>query len=261
MDLPPPSKKRRTIVSEPQEKKVRVKEKKVRVKVFSFHEINGAISYFAHIPGLFGENNVVPKELDSIKSTEWIGSSFMGHRIPRVTRWHGPGTYKFGGKKYKPFPYTKVLYDFQETVKSELRKALGAKSRDGLEFKWDFNSVLINKYATAEESISAHADDEPEFGNHPTIVSVSFGSPRKFVVSRMTEKVRQKAWKKRDLEWVPNPSRKPDKMEFVLSHGDCFVMAGSAQDFWVHSVPKQGGAPQKRPRYNLTFRPYAQARP
>ena len=232
-------------------------EEKIKVRVF--REVDGSVSFIALLPGLFANKKAIYEELKSI--SDWNEGKFMGHRIPRVTRWHGPGTYKFGGKKCKPFEFTKVLKDFQETVKSELRRALGDTSSQGVEFKWDrLNSVLVNKYSTGEDSISAHADDEPEFGKGPTIVSVNLGATRTFVLMRMSEKVRKKTWKKRGLAWIPNPTRKPDRMEFVLRHGDCLVMAGSVQDFWVHSVPKQKKteAPQSTPRYNLTFRPYAQ---
>ena len=38
-----------------------------------------------------------------------------------------------------------------------------------------FNSVLLNRYRTGKDSVSWHADDEPEFGERPVIASVSFG--------------------------------------------------------------------------------------
>ena len=190
-----------------------------------------------------------------------------------MIRWYGRGKYKFSGI-YHPFPYSSELKKFQKQLVLDLEKKMG-KSLDGVPFCWnDLNSVLINKYRDYSDSINPHADDEPEFGYHPTIVSVNFGASRTFIVKRMTELKRKQNWKKRKKKWIPFPDRKVNTMKFELNHGDVLVMAGSAQDFWFHEIKKEPNRKnvviyQQLPgmkrlsklsptciRFNLTFRPY-----
>jgi hypothetical protein len=51
-----------------------------------------------------------------------------------------------------------------------------------------FNSVLVNRYRTGQDSVSWHADDEPEFGRNPVIASVSLGGTRVFQLKHKTRK-------------------------------------------------------------------------
>jgi alkylated DNA repair dioxygenase AlkB len=51
-----------------------------------------------------------------------------------------------------------------------------------------FNSVLVNRYRSGQDSVSWHADDEPEFGSNPVIASVSFGDTRLFQLKHKKRK-------------------------------------------------------------------------
>ena len=103
------------------------------------------------------------------------------------------------------------------------------------------NSALVNKYRDHTDSISWHCDNEPEFGRHPTIVSVNFGISRRFILKPMTDTERKKEWGKMGKpNFQPTPAgAKKEKIEVRLDHGDVFIMAGAAQEFWYHAVPKE----------------------
>lgn len=81
-----------------------------------------------------------------------------------------------------------------------------------------------------------HADNEPHYGDSPTIVSVSLGARRDFDVRHNTS---------------------GRKLRVALGAGDVLVMRGSMQRHWQHAVPaRRGRTPGAalRPRINLTFR-------
>ena len=241
--------------------------------------MDGSKSVFVHIPRLVAKSGQkLYDELSSIPDSQWIQGKFMQHLTPRLVRWHSmtDKTYKFSGKKYESMPYTPHLERFSKSLPGKIRDALPQASIQGVNLDFDaLNSVLVNKYRDNTDSISPHADNEPEFGKHPTIVSVNFGISRKFILKPMTDKQRQREWSKGDrLEFNPTPPEaKNDKIEIRLDHGDVFIMAGAAQDFWYHQVPKEEDAMtvqrlQLLPgrdrlmkvqptsvRFNLTFRP------
>ena len=88
--------------------------------------------------------------------------------VPRLTAWYGDeGTsYIYSGIRNVPLPWTPALIE----VKRAVEPPSGVV----------FNSVLLNRYRTGKDSVSWHADDEPEFGAQPVIASVSFGGTRVF---------------------------------------------------------------------------------
>ena len=52
-------------------------------------------------------------------------------------------------------------------------------------FNTNFNSVLVNEYpAGVNTGIGLHADDEPELGTDPIVVSISLGAKEKFTLVR-----------------------------------------------------------------------------
>jgi alkylated DNA repair dioxygenase AlkB len=93
--------------------------------------------------------------------------------------------------------------------------------------------VLANYYRNERDSMGMHADDEPELGEEPTIVSMSFGATRTFVLKHKS---------RRDVPIV----RLPLLSESIL------VMKGATQKHWLHGIEKKTRA--HGPRINLTFR-------
>ena len=140
--------------------------------------------------------------------------------VPRLTAWYGDeGTrYIYSGIENVPLPWTPPLLE----VKRAVEPPCGVV----------FNSVLLNRYRTGKDSVSWHADDEPEFGARPVIASVSFGGTRCFQLKHKT---------RREL-----------KASVALTHGSLLIMRGGTQANWLHQIPKT--AKRVEERLNLTFR-------
>ncbi len=140
--------------------------------------------------------------------------------VPRLTAWYGDEgtTYVYSGIKNVPLPWTLVLLE----VKRAVEPPSGVV----------FNSVLLNCYRNGKDSVSWHADDEPEFGDQPVIASVSFGGTRTF-------QLRHK-------------KRKELNASIELTHGSLLIMRAGTQAKWLHQVPKTAKPVEER--INLTFR-------
>jgi alkylated DNA repair dioxygenase AlkB len=139
--------------------------------------------------------------------------------MPRLTAWYGdPGVaYTYSGLRNEPAPWNDVLLD----ILAELYAFTGYR----------FNSVLLNRYRDGNDSISWHADDEPELGESPIIASLSFGAARTFKL-RKTES--------------------GEEASIVLESGSLLMMRGASQHVYRHCVPKERKALGER--LNLTFR-------
>ncbi|MEE2768140.1 MAG: alpha-ketoglutarate-dependent dioxygenase AlkB [Actinomycetota bacterium] len=139
--------------------------------------------------------------------------------IPRLNAWYGDEgrTYSYSGIRLDPLPWTPLLKDLRDQ----------AGSAAGVEF----NSVLANLYRNGSDSVSWHADDEPELGSRPVIASLSFGATRSLQMRR------------RDGT---------HRTVVDLHDGDLMVMRGFTQALWMHRVPKVSR--EVGPRVSLTFR-------
>ncbi|RAH56216.1 DNA repair family protein [Aspergillus piperis CBS 112811] len=129
-----------------------------------------------------------------------------------------------------------------------LRQAVEKATDDGTRY----NFVLVNYYATGDDSISYHSDDERFLGQNPTIASLSLGVGRDFLLkhkpgggSTTTDADRA----------IANAAAKP--LKFPLKSGDMLIMRGETQANWLHSVPKRKGLQGSAGalgRINITFR-------
>lgn len=133
---------------------------------------------------------------------------------PRLESWHGPEDYSYGvdGRATKP-----------GVIKAALAHA--SKFAAGV----TFNSCLAVLYRDGSDSVAWHADDETDMG--PVVVSMSFGSTRRFSVRC-------------------NATR--EVTDFDLAHGDLLVMRAGAQEHFEHCIRKT--AKPVGPRVSLTFR-------
>jgi alkylated DNA repair dioxygenase AlkB len=141
-------------------------------------------------------------------------------QVSRLTAWYGDeGTsYIYSGIKNVPLPWTPVLREIKRAVEPPAGVV--------------FNSVLLNRYRTGQDSVSWHADDEPEFGEQPVIASVSFGGTRTFQFK--------------------HKKREESKASVELTHGSLLIMRGGTQANWLHRIPKTAKPVEER--LNLTFR-------
>ncbi len=150
----------------------------------------------------------------------WVGG--QKRLIPRLQCWMGDvGTqYRYSGTSFAPMPWVPAV----AKLKVQLEEDCNAR----------FNSVLLNWYRTGQDSVSWHADDEPELGKTPIIASLSLGATRVF---KLRPQQRPKGVK---------------TLSLALHHGDLLLMAGATQQHWQHALPK---APSTvAGRLNLTFR-------
>ena len=190
----------------------------------------------------------------------WTQNRFMGRLVPRQTQFcgsKGGETYTFGGRTRTALSMPAALKNLVAVLKTRLTH---------LPSNWGEVAVL-NRYEGPGSSVSAHADNEPELGRWPTIVSVSLGATREFVVRRMTAKRREKECVKHRIPFVPDPTSykcATKKMTIHLRHGDVLVMGGALQEYYTHEVPKSKdpvamdvpGLGVTDVRYNVTFRPH-----
>ncbi|GLA12275.1 alpha-ketoglutarate-dependent dioxygenase alkB 2 [Aspergillus niger] len=129
-----------------------------------------------------------------------------------------------------------------------LRQAVEKATDDGTRY----NFVLVNYYATGDDSISYHSDDERFLGQNPTIASLSLGAGRDFLLKH---KPGAPGGTTDTDRAIANAAAKP--LKFPLKSGDMLIMRGETQSNWLHSVPKRKGLQGSAGalgRINITFR-------
>ncbi|PKY00031.1 DNA repair family protein [Aspergillus campestris IBT 28561] len=104
-----------------------------------------------------------------------------------------------------------------------------------------YNFILVNYYATGDDSIAYHSDDERFLGAQPAIASLSLGGTRDFLLKRKSS--------------PPGSTAKvPPPVKFAMASGDMVIMQGETQAHWLHGVPKRRGSTGGQGRINITFR-------
>jgi len=141
------------------------------------------------------------------------------HNVPRLTAWYGDKdkTYTYSGITLHSLNWISPLLEIKKRIEN-----FSACS---------FNSVLLNRYRNGSDSVSWHADDEPELGQNPVLGSVSFGEARPFQLKHKT------------LD---------EKRKIILENGSYLLMKGRTQHCWLHQIPKSKRVLGER--INLTFR-------
>lgn len=122
-----------------------------------------------------------------------------------------------------------------------LRKQVEETVADGT----TYNFVLVNYYASGDDSISYHSDDERFLGANPSIASLTLGAKRDFL---MKHKPTPSAAKDSSLSSRDRPLKLP------LATGDMIIMRGETQANWLHSIPKRKGGETGQGRINITLR-------
>lgn len=148
-----------------------------------------------------------------------IGTPGGPKLLPRLTAWQGDrgAVYVYSGIRNEPLAWTPTVLQLKVATEA----VTGAT----------FNSVLLNRYRSGEDSMGWHADREPELGSEPVIASVSLGVARRF-----------------DLRHNESGALR----SFELTSGSLLVMRGHTQAHWRHRIPKAPGL--RGERVNLTFR-------
>ncbi len=98
-------------------------------------------------------------------------------------------------------------------------------------FGTDYNGILVNKYKTGEDYISAHSDDEISL-DKSGVVAISWGTTRKFRIrNKQTKKI---------------------VGDFPLESGNMVQMSGNFQKEFTHEIPVEKKI--KEERISFTFR-------
>ncbi len=141
--------------------------------------------------------------------------------VPREIIWFGDVEYRYSGIRHRAQPMPDALSQLARRIEAWL---------GGRGVETQFNSVLMNRYRSGQDSIGMHSDNEDQLGPQPVIASVSLGAVRTFVFEHKREGVRHRE---------------------RLTPGSLLVMKGDCQEAWRHGIPKEEGAGE---RINLTFR-------
>ncbi len=198
-----------------------------------FCENNANPSIFYYIPNFLNKQEE-SKIFQYLEDThDFIPNPKFNEGISRLQKWYHVD------KKYF-CPVWKERYDqwnsfeFDQTVSDLIDKIQKyIKTIPDIQIPL-INSCLINKYPTGDNFISPHRDSPISFGSEPTIIGLSLGTTRTIQFERV------------DKNQTKNFS-------FELESGSLFIMAGSSQNCFTHSIKKSD---TKDVRYSLTFREF-----
>lgn len=139
---------------------------------------------------------------------------------PRMSAWYGDplAVYRYSKVTFQPLPWFEELLQLKVKISQSIYHSL--------------NSVLLNYYRDGQDSMSWHADDEPELGPNPVIASLSLGAVRTFQMH--------------------HKSNRAERFQIPLEHGSLLIMSGQTQHYWKHQLPKSKKI--HLPRINGTFR-------
>jgi len=150
---------------------------------------------------------------------------------PRSSCWYGEHPYSYNPRlKHESTPTDQ----WPGCLRRILTRIKNDKNIGRLYPTIQLNSVLCNLYTYEKDKMGWHADDEPELGDEPTIVSLSFGDKRRFQIRR----------KDSDDDRA--------EYQFTLFPGSLLIMSGQFQRDWLHRVPSEYH--DRDERVNLTFR-------
>ena len=183
--------------------------------------------------------NILPSEL-LIKTKYWLerknykdGYSLEGKEIPRKQLWfHKEGKYFCSEWKYRYERWISEEYDeLLEAVEDYISKKIKKILKDYKEIQIPkINSCLVNMYRNGKDTIKPHSDSSISFGEYPTIINLSFGGARNFVIKR---------------------KKKKDKITLELKDNSMIIMGGGSQKYFTHEIPKSDS---NLIRYSMTFR-------
>ena len=125
--------------------------------------------------------------------------------------------YRYSNQISRSKPMTPALIELLELVNSI--------------FNTEYNGILVNKYKTGEDYISAHSDDETNL-DKSGVVAISYGATRKF-------RIREKNTKKKVGDYP------------MVSYS-MLQMGGDFQKEFTHEIPIEKKV--KEPRISFTFR-------
>lgn len=155
------------------------------------------------------------------------------------------GPYYDPGHKMARFGHEGVTYDYKGTPKpmhpmTHTLTFIGRYISFTFEETWHPNCVVVNTYAPTS-NMYPHRDGAyiPQLGDRPTIVGVSFGATRTFLLHKLDQTTGKRL-------------RDCPPLEIQLSHGDMIIMYGDCDSSYHHGIPAEPNA--SGTRLSLTYR-------
>jgi alkylated DNA repair dioxygenase AlkB len=139
----------------------------------------------------------------------------------RSVAYYGSVGYHYNGGTHEPSPISQNKY-LEQVILKIVRKHHP---------NFQFNSVLITRYANGDEFIPYHSDNEVCIDPTSSILTISLGECRQ-------------------LCFRPKSQRKLEVC-LPLHHGDAVLMTKFSQDFFEHSIPRDS---TKKVRISITLR-------
>lgn len=200
-------------------------------------ENNFIPSMFHYIPNFLNKEEET-KMLEYLEKTEdFVESPKCNNGISRLQKWYQSDMKYFCSSWQERYPRwtsfkmdstiidtIKKFQDFTETLPNISVPYINVPH---------INSCLINKYPNGNNFIAPHRDSEISFGPEPTIIGLSLGATRRINFHRL--------------------DNSNEDFSFDLESGSVFIMAGSTQRFYHHSIDK---CECDDVRYSLTFREF-----
>ena len=190
-------------------------------------------SIFHYIPNFITKEEEIYIYNYLEKTSDFVESPKMNTGISRLQKWYHKEQKYFCPLWKERYPQW-MSFEMDDTIIKLIDKIQSFISEFSEVSKIstipNINSCLINKYSTGENFIAPHRDSEVSFGLEPTIIGLSIGQTRTIDFNRLDKK---------------------SHFSFDLESRSIFIMSGSSQRFYHHSLKK---TICENVRYSLTFR-------
>ena len=219
-------------------------------------EVNYPDSIFCYIPNILSNDELehLSNYLDNINDFKY-NPSCDGNNTVRLQKWYNIDNkyfcplWKERFEWWQPCEYDVNILKIQNTIQKKINTYITTYISKHIKniptLLPNINSCLINKYRNGKDHISPHRDTHLSFGLEPTIVGISIGETRTLDIKRVKNNDNTKRLSKQDKEY--------ENLTLELENNSMFIMAGSSQRFYSHSIPE---CDTDKCRYSLTFREF-----
>ena len=199
-----------------------------------FEESNDKPSCFYYIDKFLNDEEQA-KLLNYFESkNDFIPTPKFNNGVSRMQKWYQLENKYFCPKWKMRYEHWKS-FELDSTISNMINKVQDYVNNNFSDIIIPkINSCLVNKYPTGEHFIAPHRDTEISFGIYPTIIGLSVGQKRTIKFDRID-------------------SDKEKNFSFDLESGSLFIMAGSSQKYYLHSIDKTNC---DKVRYSMTFREF-----
>ena len=213
----------------------------------NYKEECGGHSHVAYFPNAisYEDHETIENWLNNI--SRWEQGETPHGKVPRQQLWFHQELHPFTRvwphqyPRWQAYEYTAQAHQAHEIVSK-------CFSDTKMYSKKKFNSMLVNKYRTGEDTIAPHRDCIPEFGENPVVACLSIGSPRCITFERLIHDPLHPSSMRRDTSSPP--------IKITLEPRSLLVMAGCTQKYYCHGIDKDKS--MQKCRYSLTLREHNQ---